>query len=219
MANKLIEFVCDGNKGRSPVAEVIANDYLRAKLVYPRYQAISSGTSVTQIKDDTVPISVRLKIIEVAKQRELYAAVELEVLGQAIEKNDTKLIKHFYDLAVKEFSIEEDRFRRHIPPALGIDGFIDGLIKDSQEQTMARPHTIGIFSMTEQSSRKVHKIYNASYYQPPVIDVLSRYATANPEAEIPNTFGMPIETYIAFVRQLDKEVPMAIDKLLMEHKH
>ena len=214
MANKLIEFVCNGNRGRSPVAEVIANMYLRQKDIDADCHAISSGAAVSQIDMNSVALFIKLKIIEIAKQRDVYASVEIPVLDCAIEKNETKLIKHFYDVAVAQFSEEELRFRSHIPQALGIDA----IVKVSRDQTVARPGTLAVYSMAELNNRKVHKIYNASYHQHPVMDVLSRYATGNPEAEIPNTFGMPIENYIAAVKQMMKEVPLAIDRLLMEQK-
>ena len=45
MANKLIEFVCNGNRGRSPVAEVIANMYLRQKDIDADYHERDSCIS------------------------------------------------------------------------------------------------------------------------------------------------------------------------------
>jgi protein-tyrosine-phosphatase len=49
MVKKLIEMVCTGNNGRSPVAELVGRNYLEEIGASDDYDTISSGTMVDKI--------------------------------------------------------------------------------------------------------------------------------------------------------------------------
>ena len=206
---KIIEFACTGNKGRSPVCELGGNGYLIKIGADKEYRAESSGTYVDDIQNDTVPVASMIKIIETGKQRELYSPNELQQIDQAIRDGNDNILKPFYKRAVDIFAREEHKNRAEALKHFGIEG----VVKEVGEQTIARPGTVAVLSMAESNNRQVQSIYDSSGYDP-VIDVLSRFATGDPDAALPDAFGKGKEEYFGLVEVLLKQVPMAIDRLI-----
>jgi protein-tyrosine-phosphatase len=206
---KIIEFVCTGNHGRSPVAELIALMYLRERGVIGEYVAASSGTAVDAIEKDEVPAKSMAKIVDIGKERELYSADELKEIDQAIRDGNDKVLRDYFWRAADTFSGEEHEYRAEALKHFGIEG----VVKEKGEQTIARPDTAAVFSMAGSNNEQVQAIYEGSGYEP-VIDVLSRFATGNPDAALPDAFGKGKEEYFRAVEVLREHVPMAIDRLI-----
>ncbi|MFH1439548.1 MAG: hypothetical protein ABIG89_03215 [Candidatus Woesearchaeota archaeon] len=208
MSKKLIEMVCTGNQGRSPVAELVAKNYLR-KIRADEYSAISSGTSVDAIKRGKPTAVFMMHVIDIAVSRDVYSLRELTEYQTAVKERDEDKLSLLYIKAQDFFGEEERRYRLEVLPELSIEG----TLKEEQEQTIVRLNTIAIFSMAKSNNADVENIYLGSRYDP-IIAVLSAYATQNPEASIPNAFGLPRENYVAAVEKIMEDVPMAIDRLL-----
>lgn len=208
MSRKLIEMVCTANNGRSPVAELVANNYLR-QLQAEEYQAISSGTSVDEIQSGRIPTSFKIQTIDIAKQRGIYSSLELDDIQKAIQTSNDKAITYFYDKAVQVFYREE---RKHRAEALQEFG-IDGIVKTSQDQTIVRPNAIAVFSMAQRNNEQVRQIYKDVLDQP-IIEVLSRYATGDLTAEVPNAYGLGKDAYFLAIAKIVADVPKSIDMLL-----
>jgi protein-tyrosine-phosphatase len=210
---KLIEMVCTGNQGRSPVAELIAQNYLRKVGADRDYRSISSGTAVDDIKADRMAMGFMLTTIETAKSRSdlgIYTPLELDAINDAVKEGNNAAITHYYNKAANVFIQEERQNRAEVLPLLGIEG----KTKHIQEQTIPRYDTLAVLSMAKSNNEAVKKIYAGSGYSP-VIDTLSSVATGVPGAEILNAFGKTKDVYIRTVEQIKYEVPKALEKLLI----
>ena len=64
-----IEFVCTANHGRSPVAALMANNYLKEIGADKEYSTISSGHYVDAIKEGNVSIDFMLHVVGLAQER------------------------------------------------------------------------------------------------------------------------------------------------------
>lgn len=209
MKPKIIETVCTGNHGRSPVAELIGRNYLREICAIGEYEAASSGTSVDAIKTSEVKTASMIRIIEIGKQREFYSPNELREIDDAIKEGDDAKLKHFYQITADIFEKEEHDNRAEALRYFGIEG----VIKANSEQTIPKPDAIAVLSMAERNNDQVKIIYENSGYTP-IIDVLSKFATGDRNAELPDAFGKPKDAYFEVVEALLEHVPMAIDRLI-----
>ena len=207
MAEKLIEAVCDGNIGRSTVAELIIQNELNKRGAH-EYRAISSGTSAYEIANGTVPYKDMRRVIDAAVKRDLYTDDEIRQIVDEIRFGNEKGVKKFFEKGLKVFIGNDLKYRAEALVHFGIEG----TLKETPEQTIARPDTAAVFSMQEKHNKKVQKIYKGTGFTP-VIDVLSRYANG----EIaPNTsaLGGGREEYFKVFEQIMHDVPLALDKLL-----
>ena len=205
---KYIEYVCTGNQGRSPVAELIARNQLRKRDALADFDASSSGTLVSAIKANSMPEAFMIQMIGVAKTRgDIYTPVEVQDIDAALRDKNSAAIKHYFGKATARFIAEERQFRGEVLPMFGIEG----QLKDMQEQTIVRPNAAAVLSMAEGNNKQVAAIYAATDVKP-VIDTVARYVDQG--VDIPNAFGLPQERYVATVEKLMQVVPMSVDKLL-----
>ena len=203
---KIIEFVCTGNSGRSKPAELNGIYHVGEIGLDKEYKVISSGTSV----NDRIPNAIMIRTIESGKQRALYSAAEVQEIDKAIRDGNDKILRNYFWRTADRFKQEEHTYRTEALKHFGIEGVIG-----KPEQTIARPDTIAVLSMAESNNQQVKRIYSGSGYDP-VIDVLSRFATGNPDApEIPNAFGKNKEEYFKAIEVILEQVPMAIDRLVV----
>lgn len=201
-----IEFVCTANHGRSPVAALIASNYLK-QIGADEYSAISSGSHVDAINRGEVSTGFMLHVIGIAQDRGMYPSHdENEILSKAmvdVSEGDLSALdtlKGFYERASGIFVREEHQYRDEVLPLLGIEG----AIKQTQDQTIARPDRLGVFPMAESNHQVVDRIYGESDYRPKVIESLG----------ISNAFGLDRESYQGSIEELVVVVPQKIDGLL-----
>lgn len=206
---KLIEMICTGNRGRSPVAELIARNHLKSVGAYGDYDSISSGTLVDTIESGDYTMESMKPIIDIALQRPLYSPDEIKELEEALRQGNTPVVRRYFDNALGLFDREEVENRAEVLPLLGIQGEI----KSTRYQTVARPDTVAVFPIDRKNYSIVKELYEKSDYSP-VVDVLSKYATGNPDAELKNTFGKGKEVYRKGVEQMLEEVPIAVNRVI-----
>lgn len=209
MIKKLIEFVCTGNQGRSPVAELIARTHLERIGAYGDYNSISSGTLVNIIESGNHTINSMKPVIDIALERPLYSSEEIKELEEALKQGNTSIVRKYFDIVINLFDEEEVRNRAEVLPLLGIHD----RVKTTRDQVVARPDTVAVLSMDRGNYSMVKGLYESSSYSP-LIDVLSRFAIGNPNAEVKNTFGKVKEDYIRCVEQMLEEVPVAVNKIV-----
>lgn len=197
---KLIEMVCTGNNGRSPIAELIARNRLEEAGALEEYDSISSGTLVSVIKSGNFPIKAMNPIIEVARNRgDVYNAQQLEELDTALKEGDTETVKKYFSVAAKLFEEEEKISRGIVLRELGIKGDV----KSTQDQTVVRPNTVAIFVMDNENYQRAQKIYEGSGYNPTMESL-----------GVENSFGLVRDAYRGRVRQLLERVPKVVDRIL-----
>lgn len=213
MSKKLIEFVCTANYGQSPVAELVANNHLR-RLRAENYRAISSGTAVDELQGGELSRPLLMHSVEIAKQRGIYSASELQEIDEAVRTGNDEMLMPFYNRAARFFSLEQHEHRQAALQEFGIEG----TVKSGQDQTIARRDSVAIFPLAARNTEQVKAIYREATYmgvdQQPIIDVLSRYATGDPTTEIPSAFGRGREAYFSAIARIVEDVPKALDRLL-----
>lgn len=206
-----IEFVCTGNHGRSPVAELIANKHLRNIGQDGLYQAISSGSHVAALDQGEIAREFMLRIIDIGKQRGLYQPEQLAEIDKALRDGNDKALMQFYQTAAKQYRREEAEQRAEAIEHFGIEG----KVKPVREQTIARPDVVVLLGMTEKHRKKAASLYDGTGFTP-LIQILSQYATRDPKAELFDAFGLGKDAYFKTIEMLLNQVPKAIDRLLEE---
>ena len=202
--------VCTGNAGRSPVAELIANNHLNEIGAGDDYEAVSSGTMVDRFsKGGGFPIKVMTPLIDIARGQGLYDVESLKRLDEALRNGDRETIEFYFNKAAKEFSGREISHRERILRDLGISG----TVKDTRDQTVPRQNAIAVLPMDRKNYVPVLDIYEGSEYTP-IISVLSVLATGDLNAEVANSFGLGPEVYRERIEQLAHEVPIAVGKVI-----
>lgn len=208
---KVIEMVCKGNVGRSPVVELIANNYLRDKGVAEDYIAVSSGTDVDKIRaGDFSPDELALFVKSARNMG--YNDSSISKLAGALDSRDQKAIvsytREFTDFLIND----ETRNRNEILRSLGIEG----IAKRTSDQTIARSDVFAVLPVDTENYAKVLDIYNGSGYAP-LIGVMSTLATGKLGAEIEGITEPSEDFRDVFRRQIEQiieETPQAIRKIV-----
>lgn len=210
---KIIEFVDTGNYGRSPMAELIARDFLERENLIREYNTISSGVKVDDLNSGGTSTREMLRTVSLAKQREIYDSSSLKQLEEALKNEDVKTIEKFFLDAKQLFSIEEEQGREYMLNKLRIRK----AIKEKSEQTIARPDNLAVFPLDRKSYNGVLNIYSKSDFNP-LISIMSVLATGDLDSEIPNAFGRGLNAYERSIEQLAREVPEAIKKIIKKRR-
>jgi len=210
MAEKrLIEMVCSGNSGRSTVAERLANWELEKRRLSEKYGATSSGVYVDIINSGKFTIPAMKPFFEFGKERAIYDAQELENLDAALKNEDTQKVAELFKSIIYIFGEEERANRTRALRELEIPGEV----KTTPEQTIARPNTIAVLSMGGREQERVKAIYDGSRYNP-TIEILSVFATGDPDAQLANSFGRGYEVYKAMIERMMEQIPRVVDKII-----
>lgn len=234
---KLINFAGAANKGRSPVAELLANAHLEKIGAAGEYLAISSGTAVDAIERREFSLDFMSSMVELAcRRRDIYEPHDRQNLTSILISREESRIRPFYRTAVRIFEREEIQYRQEILDELKSTGVeLKGRLKENSEQTVAHPDTVAVLSMGRENDQSIQRIHFAAGYlsakvqpflpgigrvfeqaecQPVTIAVLSAYAYRDPSAEVPNAFGKDKQAYRAAIEILVRDIPLALDRLL-----
>ena len=217
---KQIEFACIGNRGRSPVAEIIGRNHLRKAGALGNYDTCSSGILVNEIKNGAPPTAKAIApYVRMGLERDdVYSEVGslgVEHLLKRVESGEelghTELdaLAKLYGMAMDTFGREEVEHRAEALRHFGIEG----KVKETQDQTIIRPEAIAIFGMDKIVVDGVREIYSGSGYNP-VIDVLGKVATGDMGVALPNAFGKGKQEYFRCVEALLEQVPKVMDTAL-----
>jgi len=209
---KLIEMVCTGNKDRSPLAQVVGNDYLRSLGRYVEYQVTSSGIHVSGGINTNLSIDFMQKRIDLAKDRgTIYSPEELTLLEITEESGDPNALRLYYHRAMLVFHAETKGCIARVLPELGIEE----KLKQQADQTVIVPDTVVVFAMEKLQYDFVQLLYRSSPNRPKIF-LLSAYATGTSDEEIHLMRGIGEEAYKAAMQRVIDHVPPAIDRLLEE---
>jgi len=206
---KVIEFVCTANNGRSPVEELIAQQYLEKIGAEKEYSAASSGTQVDIIRKKELDMDVMKQVITLAQTRPIYSAEDLLGIEKALKDENTDLIKEYVGKADKALMIEEQ-----IAMKTALQKYnIFGELKKIPDQTVPKKDRIAVLAVDEKNYERVVSIYRKSTYAP-TIDIVTRFTFGENYSEIEECFGKEQRYHEESVRTMMKAVPAAIDKLL-----
>lgn len=208
---KLIEMVCTGNNGRSPVAELLARNHLVTIGAESDFEIASSGIMVNytdrflagEAKGD---IYMTRAILKAAKDSGLIAHTQYQEIQATLRQGDEdRLFQYAVEIAPKLMAAE----RTHMREVLDEMG-IRGDIKQGRDQTVVKSNALVVLAMDKEGLESVNAIYAPTPYRPTTA-VLPVYAIGE-DREVVNAFGGKREDYFITVKQLAREVPLAVNK-------
>lgn len=205
----IIEYVCTGNNGRSPMAEAIALDYVHRKGLEDRIEICSSGSGLSELTKPTGEKwkKMYLGVVDLALKNGIYQeswrqdeAKQVLELGMDVE--DAVL-----DASVNYAVNIEAHFRN-------VALFEVGLVAAEKYHKPTKPlHDGLILPMAESNAKQVCTIYEKSSFSPRV-EPLNAYAGL--EGDVTNPFCKLLPAYQATLEDLLRSVPMSIKKAVQE---
>ncbi len=209
---KIIEAVCNGNVGRSPLVEIIMRQQIEERGISDRYSVTSSGVRSDTAKANYTPEEAR-SFVEFFR-RIGWNDASVENLDQTLRQGNQDLVPYIADLGKfamgKEIGIRDRLLRER-----GID---PSLLKRTYDQTIATPDVSTILAVDRNCYSRAREIYQNSSHTPDIY-VLSELATGEKGKEI--TFdveGLTSETigthYEGIVDQIINETPLALEKII-----
>lgn len=203
-----IEFVCTANVGRSPVAELIAADYLQK--IGAAFEAISSGSLVVMIQEGKLSIDRQIPFLQIALSRgDVYCTADAPKAEAALASRDEAEVSRLYRIAEARFHDEELMNREAALQHFGIHG----KVKSHGDQTIVRRESALILPMAASNKTQVEGLYASSDYHP-IIELLGVYATGDLSTGVPDAFGKGKAEYFQVVEAIRDFVPKAIDRFL-----
>ena len=205
----VLDYVCTGNSGRSPLAEAIAWDEIAELGLEEKIVAISSGTNRAVMDGRGPPLRLQYMVLERALNRNeelgLYdTREETKVKGLLKDKERTTAEYNqqgsLYDLmweyesrARSQFVEEEHAFRQRAAKEIGLRT----RIKTDGQQTIASDKILHLYAMAASNELTAREIYGDS-------DV--KHRPTFHKFSIENTFGLPYSDYRAMVDILQAKV-------------
>jgi len=211
MAN-LIEMVCTGNLGRSPVAELVANNALAVSGEDARYTAVSSGTVMADAKKgDMRPYPMMASIVKLGVDREdVYNNHELENLRKAFSDENPVALLPYFVRARDMFVREEEDNRKIVLPEFGLD---PDKVKTTRDPLVAGADRVAVLGMDLKHIPKIKEVYQSTGFNP-LIKTVGELANGVEGAEIGNALGRGRDFYRQVVAQIIEEVPRAVQKIV-----
>lgn len=206
----IIEYVCTGNNGRSPMAEAIALDYVHSKGLEGRVEILSSGSGLHELTKPTGEKwkTLYLGVVEMALKNGIYRESWRQDEARRVFELGMDVEDVVLDAAVNYAVNVEAMFRNM---ALFEVGLVAGgkYHKPTQAQ-----HSGLILPMAESNAKQVRTIYEGSLSAPRV-QPLNVYAGL--EGEVTNPFCKLLPAYQATREDLMRSVPMSIEKAMKEY--
>jgi len=198
MKYKNIEFVCAGNKGRSPLAEAFARRYVDRNGVSGEVELSSSGTLVDFLKNPDMETLGRMleRFSYKAHQEGIITKEEIEEIRQRSNLN------RILDKIFIEIRKRESEQRRIVLGEKNLADYLDPNRKP--QQTIVRANAELILLMDEENYERVGNIY-AHINTTPRIELLGK---------IDDPILSTLEEYRAIVNQIEEATERAMDTFL-----
>lgn len=203
---KLIEMVCSGNNGRSPVMKLLAQRRLQ-ETGNNNYCIGSSGTYVNKINKLNFSRDEMIPTIKLALQRGIYEADERRALRCFLRFGEGELITYFQK-ALFTIMEQEQNYRTTMLITMGFNP------NDVQppKQTTAREEVVAVIAADEVNAQRAGEIYaQTEKGYTPLIATVSELA-GMPEI-LPVTDYFNFSVYREIIKQLAIQTPKAIDEV------
>ncbi len=204
---KLIEMVCSGNNGRSPVMKLLAKRRLN-EIGAANYCVDSSGTYVDKINKLDFSREEMIPTIILALRKGIYEADERRALNCFLRFQEGELLTYFQK-ALFTLMHEEQSYRTTMLINLGFNP------DDVQppKQTTAREEVVAVVTADQDNAIRARDIYIKSEVFPvPLIASISELAGMPEILPVTNRFDFGI--YSAIINQLAIRTPKAIDEVV-----
>jgi len=207
---KTIEVCCTGNHGRSPLMELKAEMVLRELGLTRKYEVISTGTRVAELRSGVIPYQDQEKIVNKAIERgDIYNSCECLYLLDNLGK--VQDLGAYWKKALDQF-IREEEENRHI----AVKHFsLEGMIKPFSQQTVPRAGVVLVLASDPKNRDRASDIYSTSRYSP-LITTVAEYATNDPDARIEGSLGGKRETFLSMCAVLLDYTDKAIRRTVKE---
>lgn len=208
--NKLmIEYVCTGNNGRSPMAEAIALDYVHSRGLENRIEISSSGSGLheaTKLRGEKWKKQY-LGVVELALKNGIYQESWRQDNARRVMELGMNVEDRVLDACVYYAVNVEAHLRNE---AL----WEKGLVAAGKYHKPTKAEYSGvILPMAESNTKQVCTIYDGSSFTPRV-ESLNWYVGV--EGDVPNPFCQLLPVYQQSRDHLMRVVPMSIDKAVEE---
>ena len=203
---KLIEMVCTGNNGRSPVMRLLAKRRLHEIGKDRDYVVDTSGIYVDQIRTMNFPREQMVRTINLALPRDIFRREEKEVLGEMLKSEEGDL-KPYFERALPKLMEEEREYRTKALESLGLDP------TDIQPpmQTTVREGVIAYIAADKSVAEGIERIYK-KIEDKPIIASASELTELPELLEIDRIFNYNL--YKEIVGGLVIRMPRAVDEIL-----
>lgn len=193
-----IEFVCSGNKGRSPLAEAFAKRYMDRKGLTDKFELSSSGTLVNFLKNpDMETLGQMLEHFSYkAHQQGIITEEEIK------EIRERSNLMGILDKIFVEIRRRESEQRRIVLREKDLVAYLDPNRKP--QQTIVRANSELILPMDEENYKRVQGIY-VHANTPPRIELIGK---------IDDPILSTLEEYRAIVNQVEEATERAMNKFL-----
>ena len=215
MRLKTVEFVCSGNQGRSPLAQLMAENHIQDKGIHG-LSAASSGTLVEILlgnKHGTTPFEAgRAKwFIELGLKAGVYSGDDKKTAERVVaaEQVDARspVVIGLTRKAQFVLDAEEEEHR-----GLAVVKFnLRGSIKTVREQTTVRRGAIAVLGMSEANADAIRDIYSEQNKRP-VITTVTGFTTGQGAEPIPDAIGKGGKAYFEMAEVLRDQTRKAVEK-------
>lgn len=214
-SKKIIEMICKGNVGRSPVAELVARQYLQSTGAFEDYEVSSSGSIANLLLDRKITREMLANSMNLFSNTGLHDE-SFDLLREAWRQEDAEKIKTYTARAIDFTIAAEIKKRDQILQELGVAG----TAKKYPEQTRIRDVDY-IFAIDRKVYADLTGCPNGIYYNAqvkPQINVLSVFATGNQEekdSEVDLTRPENVwQSYREGLARIVEHTPLAMKKVI-----
>ncbi len=222
----IVEYVCTGNNGRSPMAEAIALDYVHRKGLEDRIEVCSSASGLsdkTRSHGDEFR-KQQLGIVKLALQNGIYQETWRQKEAQRVIDLGNEKYDEEFDYMNATIWMEDncEALKNCVNYAVNMEAHFRnvalmevGLFAGGKyhKPTVARHHDL-ILPMAESNATQVRTIYEGFSFTTK-IRPLNAYVGV--EGDVPNPFCKLLAAYQASRDHLMKVVPMSIEKAVAEY--
>ena len=198
MQYRNIDFVCTGNKGRSPLAEAFARRYANRRRLSKEIELSSSGTLVDFLKNPD------METLGSLLERFSYKALQQGIItkDEVGEIKQRRNLDKILDKIFGEIRERESEQRRIVLGEKGIFAYLDP--NRQSRQTIVRANAELILTMDEENYGRVVSIYSNANITPR-IELLGK---------IDDPILSTLEEYREIVNQVEEATERVMDTIL-----
>ncbi|MCX6706743.1 MAG: hypothetical protein NT001_01225 [Candidatus Woesearchaeota archaeon] len=207
----LIEVVCTGNNGRSPMAEVIGNHTSNEMGLEGKLHFISSGTKAAPDHDNELPYEKASSILKMGSSHGLINPIEVDKQRYENDPDYNSAIKAKVQMALSIMRPIETALRNAALFDIGLRCYGERM------QTKPRDDVSLVLGMEQKHVSDVEKIYYLGRDTKPQIATITGYAGI--EGNIPDALGNTDPKIYKQARdKLIEAMPLVISRFREEHR-
>lgn len=210
--------VCTGNSGRSPVFQLVGNNYLEDIGKSDELMIASAGTLVDTINSRQYSMDSIKRFVEKARKRgDIYTPSQEARLDEAVAEGDLGAARDLYKHLIETFHLEEVANRTAAIRHFGIKN--DNRLQITSRQYDSRElyrDVTAVITMDERNKGVVRTNVHQTGVPEPYIEVLNQVPGNKGKPLNADAFGGTRQEYFTVFEQVLQQTPVAIDYILHE---